>query len=76
MTYCCYCNYNLDGGDIFIVLSEKYPHLTQVEVMKKAMLYGYTPENRRHFINMAMVYIDESLCYKTCIKCNGINPLR
>lgn len=77
MNYNCrYCNYNLDGGDILTVLKNKYPHLSQIDVMKKAMLYGYTPENQLHFINILIVQPDNKTQYETCINCNNINPLQ
>lgn len=73
---CRYCNSNLDGGDIFEILSqnEEYKSLSQEQILEIAWDYGYTIDNPIHFSKETIVQFKDKPQITICPFCNGIWP--
>lgn len=73
---CRYCDYNLDGGDIYQVLSEldEYKKLNSEEMSIIAGHYGWTPNNKKRFDKIVIIQFDNKPQIEVCPKCSGICP--
>ncbi len=73
---CRYCNSNLDGGDIFEILSqnEEYKTLSHEQILEIAWHYGYTIDNPIHFSKEIIVQFKDKAQITICPFCNGIWP--
>lgn len=72
---CRYCNTCLDDGDVFEVLQRRYPDKTDAEIMDKARMYGWTPENKKRFLKEVIVQYDDKPQITVCPECGGVSPL-
>lgn len=71
---CRYCTENLDGGDVYEVLREKYPDKTDAEIERAARSYGWTKEQPIRFSYEVIVQPDRMPQYTECPTCKGVNP--
>jgi hypothetical protein len=71
---CKYCRYNLDGGDIFIMLGRQHQNLNTKELTLLANEYGWDVSSRMHFTREVHVYSGHQVL-KVCPECNGVWPL-
>jgi hypothetical protein len=73
---CRYCDYNLDNGDIYQVLSEldEYKKLNSEEISITARAYGWTPNNKKRFNKIVIIQFDNKPQIEVCPKCSGIWP--
>ena len=75
MENCCrYCNYNLDDGDVFEVLSNVYKNYTKEEIIIMAGDYGWTSSNKIRFSKTLIIQFDNKPQIEICPKCSGIWP--
>jgi hypothetical protein len=76
---CRYCNFDLDGGDIYETLKVHPLYMDRLdrEIRKMAKSYGWTEENRLHFDKSVIIQFDqrEKEQITICQTCKGISPL-
>lgn len=75
---CRYCDFELDGDDIFASLSKHhmYAHLTHQQLEDIARKYGWTPSNNKRFRHDVIIQFNKAGKQQItiCPKCNGIFP--
>lgn len=73
---CRYCDYNLDDGDVYQVLSEldEYKKLNREEMMMIAGNYGWTQKDKKRFSKIYIIQFDDKPQIEVCPKCSGIWP--
>ena len=74
--YCRHCSFDLEIGDVFDVLKQKHPELSDEEIGKKAALYGWKPFARVSFTKERIVQSEDGPQYTECPSCKGRAPLR
>ena len=74
---CRYCNYNLDDGDIFKVLSnlEEYKNYSKDEIINAARDYGWSQDNPKHFSKIHIIQFPNKPQIEVCPECSGIWPV-
>ncbi len=74
---CRYCNYNLDDGDIFEVLSnlEEYKNYSKDEIINVARDYGWSQDNPKHFSKIHIIQFPIKPQIEVCPECSGIWPI-
>jgi hypothetical protein len=76
---CRYCNFDLDGGDIYEVLKVHPLYMDRLdrEIRKIAENYGWTDENKLHFNKSIIIQFNEhhKEQVEICPMCKGISPL-
>lgn len=73
---CRHCKVDLEIGDVFDVLKQKHPELSDEEISKKASLYGWKSYARVSFTKEIIVQPETGPQYTECPACKGRAPLR
>ena len=72
---CRYCTENLDGGDVFEALRERYPDQTEAETLRAARSYGWRKEQPIRFSREVTVQTERGDPeFTICPVCHGVNP--
>ena len=73
---CRYCNYDLDDGDIFKVLSnlDEYKNFSKQQIIIVAGEYGWTLNNQKHFSKIQIIQFHDKPQIEVCPNCSGIWP--
>ena len=73
---CKHCKLNLNDGNIFETLKQKYVYESDEKIKEKAYMYGWSETNNKCFSKEIIIQFDDKPQIVICPQCKVINPLK